>query len=332
MRRFTFYLVVLIAVAVFTGLSGISPADAARVQVSQESTPGAGDFDANVLGYIDPYVTSLPAVDFYQYNTPNAASYNGEHNGGPFPVSSRTQIFLVEASDGLSLFVVHDNPNDGSGGHTEMQWDVDGDTAGYLQGDDPGEGLGGDGVTTFTTTHTWYSCCTDGFVIGTLEGAWSMFGSFRAAPSGIAEWAAVNDDGIGISLELEVGRRVRLQVPIEVSIDIKPGSFPNSINLGSHGLIPVAILSSETFDATMVNPETVELAGAGVDVRGKSNNFMAHEEDVNGDGLVDLVVQVATENLEPDSFQDGDAVLTGSTYDGRVFEGTDEIRIVPIYE
>ena len=40
----------------------------------------------------------------------------------------------------------------------------------------------------------------------------------------------------------------------KVTIDIKPGSDPNSINLGSAGVIPVAILSSEAFDATTVDP------------------------------------------------------------------------------
>jgi parallel beta-helix repeat protein len=116
---------------------------------------------------------------------------------------------------------------------------------------------------------------------------------------------------------------------LEVDIDIKPGSYPNAINLGSYGLIPVAILSSEEFDATTVNPETVELAGAGVAVRGKSNKYMAHEEDVDGDGLVDLVTQVATENLDPGQFQDGSAVVTGATYEGQQITGTDEITIVP---
>ena len=116
---------------------------------------------------------------------------------------------------------------------------------------------------------------------------------------------------------------------IPAFIDIKPGSYPNSIKLDSHGLIPVAILSSEEFDATNVDPETVELAGAGITVRGKSNKFMAHEEDVNGDGLLDLVVQVETENLDPGLFQDGIVILTGETYDGQCIEGIDEITIVP---
>jgi hypothetical protein len=115
----------------------------------------------------------------------------------------------------------------------------------------------------------------------------------------------------------------------EITIDIKPGSSPNSINLGSQGLIPIAILSTEDFDATLIDPDTVELAGAEVAVRGKSNKFMSHMEDVNGDGLLDLVVQVATANLDPTSFQDGHAILTGETITGLMVQGTDEITIVP---
>jgi len=115
---------------------------------------------------------------------------------------------------------------------------------------------------------------------------------------------------------------------VDVDIDIKPGSYPNAINLRSHGLVPVAILSSEEFDATTVDSETVELAGSGVVTRGKSNRYMAHKEDVNGDGLVDLVLQVATKNLDPESFQDGYAILTGATFGGRDIEGKDKITLV----
>jgi hypothetical protein len=43
---------------------------------------------------------------------------------------------------------------------------------------------------------------------------------------------------------------------IVVTIDIKPGEFPNSINLKSKGKIPVAILTTNTFDATTVKAST----------------------------------------------------------------------------
>lgn len=119
----------------------------------------------------------------------------------------------------------------------------------------------------------------------------------------------------------------------DVLIDIKPGGNPNTINLRSKGVLPVAILSSDEagkeFDATTVDPSTVQLAGAGVAVRGKNNKYMAHKEDVNGDGLTDLVVQIEIENLNPDKLEDGFAILTGQTSDGVKISGSDKIAIVP---
>ncbi len=115
---------------------------------------------------------------------------------------------------------------------------------------------------------------------------------------------------------------------IQVNIDIKPGSSTNSINLGSRGVIPVAILSSACFDATTVDPGTVVLAGARVAVRGKAEKSMAHLEDVNGDGLLDLVVQILHEGL-PEYSQEGIAVLTGETDSGLLIKGSDDIIIVP---
>ena len=56
---------------------------------------------------------------------------------------------------------------------------------------------------------------------------------------------------------------------------------------------------------------------------------MSHEEDVNEDGLIDLVLQVETENFAPELLQDGKAVLTGETYGGVPIQGQDEITIVP---
>lgn len=116
---------------------------------------------------------------------------------------------------------------------------------------------------------------------------------------------------------------------IRVVIDIKPCDDLAVINLGSQGVIPVAIMTTEDFDATCVDPETVVLAGAGIAVRGKSGRFMAHIQDVDGDGDLDLLIQVETENLDPASLQSGTAILTGSTYSGENIEGESYIFIVP---
>jgi hypothetical protein len=121
--------------------------------------------------------------------------------------------------------------------------------------------------------------------------------------------------------------------PEPITIDIKPGSYPNAINLGSIGVVPVAILSSQELDAATINPDTVFLAGSGVAVRGKGNKYLASKEDVNGDGLPDLVVKVETENLDPGQLQDGSAILkiheTADPESPVLYQGSDEITIVP---
>ncbi|MBM4024368.1 MAG: leucine-rich repeat domain-containing protein [Planctomycetes bacterium] len=115
----------------------------------------------------------------------------------------------------------------------------------------------------------------------------------------------------------------------QVTIDIKPDSYPNSINLGSKGLIPVAILSDTNFDATAIDPSSVLLCGAPVALRGKAGKYVADEVDVDNDGLVDLVLQVETKNFDPNLLQDGYAILTGTTFVGEYIEGKDEVTIVP---
>lgn len=48
---------------------------------------------------------------------------------------------------------------------------------------------------------------------------------------------------------------------IAVPVDIRPRSCPNPINTRARGVIPVAILGTESFDVTRVDPVTVRLEG-----------------------------------------------------------------------
>ena len=116
---------------------------------------------------------------------------------------------------------------------------------------------------------------------------------------------------------------------IPITIDIKPGSDPNSINFKSQGNIPVAILSTEEFDALkMVNKDSLTFGPTGEE---ESLAFCNHRgEDVNGDGYEDLVCHFFTHDT---GFMCGDTegVLKGETLDGTPIpiEGRNSVRIVP---
>jgi len=116
--------------------------------------------------------------------------------------------------------------------------------------------------------------------------------------------------------------------PLSVTIEIKPPAVPPvPINLSSGGVVSVAILSSSTFDARTVSPTTVTLAGAAVAHKGKGTP-QASIQDVNHDGLPDLVVQISTTALQLSNTA-VQAVLTGQTYSGRFILGTEAVVIVP---
>jgi hypothetical protein len=115
---------------------------------------------------------------------------------------------------------------------------------------------------------------------------------------------------------------------IPITIDIKPGDDgPNPINLRSKGRVPVAVLSTSTFDATTLDISSIRFAGAPVNSR-MNGTFQYSFEDVNFDGLPDLVLHFATQMLVLDSSSTS-ATLTGTTTNGRCVSGTDSVRIVP---
>ena len=130
------------------------------------------------------------------------------------------------------------------------------------------------------------------------------------------------------------------------AIDIKPGSYPNSINTKSNGVVPVAILGSETFDVTTVDVTTLSFGPGGatpahdltdpavyadhlvqpwlvnpLDPESEWYYFTANEDD-----YVDLVVHFRQKDtgLAPG---DTEACLTGK-FDSVAFSACDSVRIV----
>lgn len=106
---------------------------------------------------------------------------------------------------------------------------------------------------------------------------------------------------------------------ITVDIDIKPCSDPNSINLKSNGVVTVAILTTDTFDANEIDPETVRFGPA------SAAPLRWATEDVDENKDMDLVFKFKIQELGLTSV-DTEATLTGELLDGQPFAGTDSVN------
>lgn len=103
-----------------------------------------------------------------------------------------------------------------------------------------------------------------------------------------------------------------------VQIDIKPGSGSNLIKLSSPGAVSVAVLTTEDFDASTIDPVTVLFAGA--------SPLSWNMKDVDRDGDMDLLFQFKIRELELDE-NSREATLTGMTFDGISILGEDAVRV-----
>ena len=83
--------------------------------------------------------------------------------------------------------------------------------------------------------------------------------------------------------------------------------------------------STDEFDASAIDPATVTVAGAPVDVR-PNGTLASSLQDINGDGLLDLVVHINTAGLQLTNFNT-EAVVEGFTFDGKFFWGTHSIAV-----
>jgi uncharacterized delta-60 repeat protein len=120
---------------------------------------------------------------------------------------------------------------------------------------------------------------------------------------------------------------------ISLTIDIKPDGYPNSINLGDHGLLPVAILGSVDFDVTEIDPVTIEIGGITMAERGsaKAPKLAFSFEDVNSDGYMDMMTFFEVQSLVIEGIlnqNSAELIVTANLADGTAIEGTDSVNIV----
>lgn len=109
---------------------------------------------------------------------------------------------------------------------------------------------------------------------------------------------------------------------VSVMIDIKPGSGTNPVNPRSKGVIPVAVLGSIDFDATQIDYSTTAFGPAEA-----SSAHDGHVKDVNADGFMDMVFHFKTRETGI-VCGDTETTLSGETFDGTPFSGTDTLNTV----
>ncbi len=160
---------------------------------------------------------------------------------------------------------------------------------------------------------------TKSFPVGVYRYRWEW--SDGKSPCGSSCYAI--SDGIAIGKE----QRFEVIARVKVKIDIKPDSFPNSINLKSRGVIPVAVFGTSEFHVNSIDTVTVTLSGAPIKLAASGKPLFSIK-DVDGDGIVDLVAHMNSDDLRLNS-SDTTATLVGKTLGGIAIYGIDSIKIVP---
>lgn len=113
---------------------------------------------------------------------------------------------------------------------------------------------------------------------------------------------------------------------VQVTVDVKPESADNVIPLQAGAVIPVAILTTEAFDAATVDPASVCFGSASDPSKRDctEKHGTGHLEDVNADGRADLLLHYETEQTGI-AAGDTHACLTGRTLSGVAIQGCDRV-------
>ena len=147
---------------------------------------------------------------------------------------------------------------------------------------------------------------------------------------------------------VEYGRQnvsITVQNFIEVPFDIHPTSCPNPVNRKGGGVMPAAILGSDTFDVMDIDPATINIGGvypvrtAIEDVATPYYPFIGKDLDkmscntYGPDGYSDLTIKFSNQEIAAllNGYVKDDVVkleLTGELYDGTDIIGEDIIIIV----
>lgn len=122
--------------------------------------------------------------------------------------------------------------------------------------------------------------------------------------------------------------------PTYVTIDIKPGNSQNRIKLSSRGVLAVALLTTQDFDASQFIPEMAHLSDANIAMTEGCTGAIAQRwslDDENGDGQLDLVFFFKIQDLNLTLSSTAATLMAHGSYTSTAVHivGTDSVQVVP---
>ncbi len=168
---------------------------------------------------------------------------------------------------------------------------------------------------------------------------------FDGLTTGGCFWLYVVDGAefdTGVILEWEVYVLTEPATQDYGAFDIKPTSCPNPLNVKSRGVLPAAILGTEDFDVTQIDPASIMLACTAQPIRWSYEDVstpvgpdaeLCECTEEGPDGYLDLTMKFATQDVVAAiaPFDDGDYVsvmVSATLLDGTVIVLDDCVWII----
>lgn len=141
--------------------------------------------------------------------------------------------------------------------------------------------------------------------VGAMESCVHLTAEVTASPGAILANTATIDSSESMPTVVKENTEI---CPVAVYVDIKPGGCPTPINVGSEGVLPVAVLGTGDFDISTIDPQSITLAGV-PPLRWSTGDVATPYEinydecDINdcheltGDGYVDLELKFDSQEI-----------------------------------
>jgi hypothetical protein len=290
--------------------------------------------------------------------TTDAAFHNPGDGGGPFPYPGPSQAVTAAALNAKNIKVIAIKAP-GSTGQMDAIANATGgsvQTTGNTSEEIADAILAAFEELTFNVTAEVVGC--DPLLISfdptvhtdVLGGETVLFEETISVPADVSKDQLPADGRICCEVifkadDTEIGRQ-EICVQVEfVPFDVKPQSCPNPLNVASKGVLPVAIVSTDEFDATQVDPATVRLEGVAPlrwsveDVATPFDPYSVSDENCLGcttegpDGIYDLTLKFKRQEViealgDVYNRQCRLVRITGQTFGGELIVGEDVVVIL----